>query len=402
MTSSAPAPRLSFAVVYAVSLIQGLTVVAFPASGTVLRAMHHLSDAEYGSLFLPQTLFTIVGSLLGGALARKIGLRALLVASSCAGLLSQLVLLSVVALPSNAVLPALLLGAGLMGLGFGGAAAPLNAYPGLLFPGRRDSALVALHTVLGAGFSLGPVLVGVLVASELWAVFPAVVAVGNGLMAVSGARVALPAQRPIESGRPVSAQSWAPLLVLSVIAVLYALAEGTFSNWASIYLHDARGVTEPLAALAISGFWATLTLGRLGAAAIVTRLAPLKLWLALPLAMIAVFLLLPYARGATTGIGLFCAAGLASSAFFPLTVAIANARYPGQEALVSSVLTAALMLGVGAGSFTLGALREDLSFDEIYRLSALYPLFAFALGALSATARSLVRSERRLATKEPV
>jgi fucose permease len=400
-----PAPtigRLSVAVVYGASLFQGMTVVAFPASSTVLRAMHGLSDEAYGSLFLPQTLLTIVGSLLGGALARKIGLRALLVAAACAGLLSQLALLSVVALPSSAALPVLLVGTGLMGLGFGGAAAPLNTYPGLFFPSRGDSALVALHTVLGAGFSLGPIAVSALIASGRWAVFPIVVAVGNLLVAWASSGVLLPVPRCADSTHLVSKPAWGSLLVLSVIAVLYAFAEGTFSNWASIYLHEARAVDEPVAALAISGFWAALTLGRLAAAALVTRIAPFKVWLALPLAMVAVFLLLPHAQHAGDGVALFCAAGLASSAFFPLTVAIANKRYPGREAAVSSLLTAALMVGVGGGSFALGALRNQLSFDAIYRLSALYPFLAFALGALTATTNPSIRTRRELTPERSV
>jgi fucose permease len=402
MSPAPQAPRPGVAVVYAASLLQGLTVVAFPASSTVLRSMHHLSDEAYGSLFLPQTLFTIVGSLLGGALARKVGLRALLVASACAGLLSQLALLSVVALPSEAVLPALLIGTGLMGLGFGGAAAPLNTYPGLLFPGRGDSALVALHTVLGVGFSLGPILVSALVAVDHWAIFPSVVVVGNALIAIGGSRVSLPVQRQIDQTGPVSMPSWGPLTVLATIAVLYAFAEGTFSNWASIFLHETRSVDESIAALAISGFWAALTLGRLGVAALITRIPPFKVWLTLPLAMIAVFVLLPYVRGAADGVALFCAAGLAASAFFPLTVALANRRYSGHEALVSSVLTAALMVGVGGGSFGLGFLRRELSFEAIYRLSALYPLVAFALGALTVTANPSIRTGRQLAPEKPI
>ena len=84
------------------------------------------------------------------------------------------------------------------------------------------------------------------------------------------------------------------------------------------------------------------------------------------------------------GIATFTLAGLAASAFFPLTVATGSECYFGKTGLVASLLTAALMGGVGAGSFALGALRGALPFDTLYRGSALYPAMAAPL-ALATT-----------------
>lgn len=82
------------------------------------------------------------------------------------------------------------------------------------------------------------------------------------------------------------------------------------------------------------------------------------------------------------GLALFALAGLACSAFFPLTIALASRRFEPNTAWVSSMLTAALMLGVGLGPFAVGALREAVSLENLYQLSALYPLLALALIAL--------------------
>ncbi len=57
--------KLGVVVTYLCSLLQGLTLVAFPASATVLRSDYGIDDAGYGSLFLPQMAFTILGSLAG-------------------------------------------------------------------------------------------------------------------------------------------------------------------------------------------------------------------------------------------------------------------------------------------------------------------------------------------------
>lgn len=389
-------------VVYGASLFQGLTVVSFPASGTVLRSMHDLSDEGYGSLFLPQTVFTILASLLGGALANRLGLRALLIFSALASALSQIALLSVELIPSRTALSVLLVGTSFMGLGFGAAAAPLNAYPGLLFPAKRDAALIAVHTALGAGFALGPLLVSSLVAANSWPVFPALVATGSICLAVVGTRVTLPVQRAARNEDIGVPLAWGVLALFAGVAVLYAFAEGTFSNWASIYLHDTRAVGESLAALAISGFWAALTLGRLVVVALVVRVAPHKVWLALPVGMAAVFLLLPCATGAVSGILLFVLAGFACSAFFPLTVAIASTRFPGQEPLVGSLLTAALMIGVGGGSFAVGALRNVATFESMYRASIAYPVAAFLLGLMLITASKQAPPQDQASSITPI
>lgn len=314
-----------------------------------------LGDEAYGSLFLPQTALTVVGSLLGGALASRVGLRALLVAACVTSGASQVALLAVGFLASAHALPVLLVATGLAGLGFGLAAAPLNSLPGALFPLRRDSALLALHTAIGSGFSVGPVLVGTLVDAGRWALFPGLVAVAALSLAVVAMGAELAPSLPTKARR-------------------------------------SRGTPSALA-----GFWAALTIGRLASAALVTRVASEKVWLALPVAMIAALLLLPLASGATSGIALFFFAGLACSGFFPLTVAIASKRFAGSEALVSSLLIAALMLGVGGGSFALGTMRELGSFDFLYRLAALYPIAALLLGAiaLALTARSATQRTPR-------
>jgi predicted MFS family arabinose efflux permease len=112
-------------------------------------------------------------------------------------------------------------------------------------------------------------------------------------------------------------------------------------------------------------------------------------WLTLPILMIAAFLLLPYADNQLRGIGLFALAGLACSAFFPLTIGLAAERFPGHAAWVSAMMVGAVMAGVGLGSFAIGPLRQWLSFEQLYRLAALYPLgvIILALAVLRAGAK---------------
>ena len=96
--------------------------------------------------------------------------------------------------------------------------------------------------------------------------------------------------------------------------------------------------------------------------------------------MVAAFLLLPYADGPVLGVGLFALAGFACSAFFPLTIGLVAARFPDHVAWVSSMVIAALVAGVGLGTFVIGPLRAALPLTDLYRLWSLYPALALLLG----------------------
>jgi len=58
-------------IVYGGALLQGMTLVSFPAVSAMLKQTLALSDADYGAIFLPQVALAIVGAVAGGALARS-------------------------------------------------------------------------------------------------------------------------------------------------------------------------------------------------------------------------------------------------------------------------------------------------------------------------------------------
>ncbi|MGH8672342.1 MAG: MFS transporter [Burkholderiales bacterium] len=380
--------------VYLAGLLQGLTLVSFPASSAVLRQTHGFSDAQYGAIFLPQVALAVIGSVAGALLARRLGLKTLLWIALLANAASQALLAWSASWPASAAYTAILFGTASMGFGFGLSGAPLNAYPPLFFPNRRSTAVVALHTVLGLGLMFGPLYCAWLLAHDAWLWFPlSLFALCLGLALVcAGVRFPDPdataqpghAQRQRNETPQGSALFW----LFIAIAVLYAFAEGTFANWAVIYLQESKHLPESIAVLALSVFWGALVAGRLLITLLLLRVAAETIWLALPPAMICTFLLLPHANGVLLGIGAFALAGLACSAFFPLTIAISAKHFEGHVAWVSSMLIAALMVGVGLGSFAIGALRNLFALETLYQVSAAYPLLVstLAFAALRKTA----------------
>jgi len=380
-------------IVYAAGLAQGLTVVSFPASAALFKAQG-FSDAEYGTLFLPQVGFTVLGSLVGPSLARRVGLGATLSIAFIASVLAALLLYVSSSVSHAGALGVLLAGTAAMGAGFGLGAAPLNALPARLFPKRAETALLALHTVMGVGFSSGPFLAGELIRRDFWRALPLGLTLLNVSLMIS-ARFALTLtgtepSRSSHSVEPNQPQDPGPLPLrvgafwaFITAAVLYAFSEGTFSNWAIIFLHEERHLPEAVAGSALSVFWAALVAGRLSLALLVVRFTSRQLWLVLPVLMIGAFLGASSIQTESQARLGFAFAGLACSGFFPLTVALASQRFPAHAAWISSMMVAALMFGVGIASFSIGPLRASFALGAIYRYSACYPALAWLIGAWS-------------------
>jgi len=388
-------------VLYLSGMLQGLTLVSFPASSAVLKSMHGLSDAQYGAIFLPQVALAVVGALAGGSLATRWGLKTLLWIALLVNALSQLLLAATAGLSPWAAYVAVLAGTASLGLGFGLSGAPLNGLPPLLFPSKRDSALVALHTLLGLGLALGPWFANPFVMAGHWVGFPLLLACLAALLAAAAGLARFPSGEVPAAAPAVSAPMADPMplpafgdpndahpvraagfWLFALACVLYAFAEGTFSNWTVLYLQDIKQLPETVAAGALSVFWAAIVGGRLLTAVLILRLAPQRIWLVLPLLMTAAFLLLPYADTPFLGIGLFAFAGLACSAFFPLTIGLASKRFAAHVPWVSSMLIAALMVGVGTGSYVIGLLQDMFTLERLYQLSAAYPVAVLALAVI--------------------
>ena len=198
-----------------------------------------------------------------------------------------------------------------------------------------------------------------------------------------------------------SPSSQASFWVLIAIAVLYAFAEGTFSNWALPFLVEDRALPAATAAATLSVFWGALVLGRLLISALIVRVSAVTVWSLLPLLILLAFLGIPRSSDARSALLAFAFAGLACSAFFPLTVARATALFPAHTALMSSIMTAALMLGVGLGTFSIAPLRAILGLTTLYRYSALYPLVVLMLiGVLRLLQAQSARTAQVVSTVE--
>jgi predicted MFS family arabinose efflux permease len=382
-------PWPAIVTLYLAAVAQGLTLVSFPASSVLLTQTHGFTAAQYGAIFLPQVAAAVLGALAGGSVAARIGLAPLLRIALAVNALSQLLLLGSAGLAPQPALIVIMLGTASLGAGFGLSGAPLNGLPPRYFPRHGATAIVAMHTCLGLGLALGPIAANLYIDAGHWSGFPLSLALLT--LALACAPLRDPAPAAASAPTPGAAAASAELRptrtttfwLYLAIAVLYAFAEGTFSNWTVLYLQEAKRLPQSVASGALSAFWAAMVTGRLLASLLVLRVAAARIWLSLPLLMVVAFLLLPFAHTPALGIGLFALAGLACSAFFPLSVGIASERFQAQGPWVASMLIAALMVGVGLGSYTVGLLRHVYRMETLYRLSIVYPLVVLVLAALA-------------------
>jgi fucose permease len=226
----------------------------------------------------------------------------------------------------------------------------------------------------GAGLMVGPLVVSACIDAGVWIVAPATFFAVSLLLLALSSRTYLPiqpaSQLPAEQKFPYrEAYFW----LMMLISFLYALSEATFSNWAVIFLNNTKGFSVTEAGTGLAAFWGGLTIGRLLTAFVVLKLQPYKVWLIFPVLMAGAFFVVPRIDTPVEAIASFAFAGLACSAFFPLMVAVGSSQYPYAISWLASMLTAALMLGVGVGSYAVGALIDSFPLERIYYVSAICP-----------------------------
>src|SRR5262252_3156334 len=374
---SAPASRTEIGVVYLAGMVQGLALVTFPAASSIFTRPEgfHFDSTRYGALFLPQVIMAVLASGLAPQLARRWELRRVLI-TGIAGNIVSMTLLTLSRLllgaPDSAFV-VLLVATGALGLGFGATVMALNTYAEAFFPARSDGAVLALNALLGLGTALAPVLVAIFVGMGVWWLLPVMV----GLILVMIFAVAL--RQPLrlnpatttggDAQDPLSASTLPGRFWLYALAVfLYGILETLNGNWATLYLSAERAVSPQGASMALTAFWAMVTVGRVLVAALSVRVSPRSIYLALPVLLLFTFQLAAHVQEELGGILAFAMAGLACSAFLPLSISFGGGEFPQLSAVMAGGLIAFYQLGYGVAAFGTGPLRDlmGLSFSTIF------------------------------------
>ena len=350
--------------VYAAGLIQGIALVTFPAASTIFTdpSQYGLSNTQYGSMFLPQVVTAITGSVLGGSLAGRFGTKRVFLAGLAADLASMaLLIISAFFTSSQPVAYGLLLAAtACLGAGFGLTAPVINTLTAAFHPGRADASVLVLNALLGLGTTLAPVFVAIFVGLGFWwglpvmssALLLALIAVSAGLPLRTGAREETPAGRTAK----VPPLFW----VFAAFAVLYGFCETMNGNWSQLDMTKGLHATVTQASFALTAFWGMVTVGRVVFAQIERWFPPHRTYHTLPFLLAIIFVVIALLPTGTPALGIvaFALAGFGCSALLPLTISFGQERLLAMGASVAGGVIAFYQLGYGIAAFGTGPLVD--------------------------------------------
>ena len=341
-------------------------------------------------MFVPQVCTAILASLLDAGLlwpglARRANEKALLLAGLLADLVSMVLLIvSWLVVHQHAAAFGLLLGAtACLGAGFGLSVPSLNTLAAALHPAAVDRSVLVLNALLGLGTAVAPVFVAVFNGLGFWIGLPVLAAcMLAGLIAVSlrlpldpGAhRRALPAA----AGRGIPAG----FLVFAAFAVLYGFCETMNGNWSQLDV-TSLGVRPAIASLALTGFWAVVTAGRVLLAAIQRWLPSRAAYHGLPFLLAVAFVLIAVlpSHAPAAAVAAFCLAGLGCSVLLPLTISFGQRKLADRQAMVAGGVIACYQVGYGLAAFGVGPLTSaGVRLPTIFAASA---AVAAVMGGLS-------------------
>lgn len=357
--------EVAFALCLAAFVGLGLPDAVLGVAWPSLRRAFALPVDALGVLLGAGVSGYVVSSFFAGPLTRRLGVGGLLVASTA---------LVAAATAGCALAPrfALVAGAAFLGGGGGGAIdAAINTYAARHFPAGR---VAWLHASWGAGAALGPiVMTGALAGGRGWRAGYATVSVLIGALAVAFvATRRLWDDGPAAGGRPVERSGVQRALAEprvrahAALFLLYAGVEAAAGQWAYSLFTEGRGMDPAAAGLSVSGYWASLTAGRLVSGALARWIEPDHLLRVATAAAPVCAAAVAWGRGPAVDAVALALLGFAAGPVFPLLIAATPERVGPEHAAdavgiqvsASAVGVAALpaLAGLVAGRFGLEAI----------------------------------------------
>jgi fucose permease len=375
-------------VVYVAAAAQGIVLVTFPAASTVFTdpSEFDLSNTQYGTLFLPQVVTAIAGSVAGAGLARRVGVKSVYLWGLVGGLLSMaLLLLSAAFEGTAAAYPMLLLATACLGIGFGLTVPALNTLTAAFNPTKVDPSILVLNALLGVGTVLAPVLVAIFVGLGFWWGLPVTSTILLAMILVVSVRLPLEAAVGRSGAATGQGRMRIPprFWVFASFAVLYGVCETMNGNWAQLDMTSELGASTTEAALALTAFWAMVTVGRVGFALLRRWIPERWAYHMLPFLLSGVFVLIALLPSGEPGLGIlaFGLAGLGCSALLPLTISFGQGELVVMSAAVAGGVIASYQLGYGIAAFGAGPLLDSgVALPTLYGAAA---AVAATMGLLS-------------------
>ena len=388
--------------VYAAGLVQGIVLVTFPAASTVFTdpSEYDLSSSRYGAMFLPQVVTAVVAALLAARVAGRLGSKRVYLIGLGASLVSMGLLIASVPLHDGAAAyPLLLLATAFLGVGFGLTVPTLNTLTAAFHPEGVDRSVLVLNALLGLGTALAPIFVAVFVGLGFWWGLPVLsVVLIVGLLLVSRPLPLHAGARAAASGSTGRSPIPRRFAVYAGFAILYGICETLNGNWSQLDMTTEVGASTTVAALALTTFWAMVTVGRVLFAAIQSRFPSDRVYRLLPFVLVVAFVVIAVLPdgGSLAGVLAFGLAGLGCSALLPLTISFAQEDLVTIAGATSGLVIATYQVGYGLAAFGAGPLL-----DSGVTLPTIFLIGAGAAAVLVVLSFVIVRPATQVTAVEP-
>jgi MFS family permease len=396
-TATAPLPtRRHRVALFATSTMTGFGIASWITRTPAVRDDLGASLEAMGLVLFGLSVGSMIGILGAGALIRRVGTRPLVLLGGALPVVGVLL----VGLSAPAQLPAgVWIGLFLVGFGAGVAEIGLNVEAAAVERVIERPVVPVLH----ACFSLGTVAGGLVGIAMTAARVPVVVhlpvaAVVMAALALVAALNLRPMSRPMPRPEPAATAGSTPtadspatarrrsvitvqLLLLAVITLAMAFAEGAASDWLPLLMTNDHDTPEVLGSLVFTGFALAMLVGRSAGTPLVTRFgrAPVIRTCAVVGAVGVVAVVLSPSPVVTAAAAVVWGLGIALG--FPLAVSAAGDHPTDGDRRVSVVATAGYVAFL-VGPPALGFLGEHLGL----RVAMLVPLVLLVVTVLIASA----------------
>jgi fucose permease len=245
-------------------------------------------------------------------------------------------------------LPIALMGAFVLGLGYGMADVGANVVIAKINPERTGAALSFLAFFYGLGAVFGPQILNLALAQQNFTLAFSATAVASLVLTLPFSQSSLPAHQQ-EHGTEASATvriNWWILLPFALFLFVYVGAEVGFSSWIVTQISTLTKANESLATVGASLFWVGLTVARGLASVVLRRFSEQQiLTISIVLVFVGTLLLLVLPTSEVVAfVSAFCV-GFGCGPIFPISLALAGNVYPESRGKTSGAMIATGTLG---------------------------------------------------------
>ena len=370
--------RLRTAVYFIIFITIGLASAVIGPTLPNLAANTKTALSEIGFLFTARSLGFMIGSLLGSRLFDRIPGHWLL-AATVAMISATLGLIPVV---NHIWLLTIILF--FLGVAENMVDVGCNTFITWIHRENVSPFMNALHFFFGVGAFLSPIVVAqVLLRSDgisgaYWLLALVILPVSL-LVGLLPSPTAVHQQTDEQTNQSIN---YRLIILVMAFLFLYVGVEIGFGGWVFTYATQTKLVEETAAAYLTSAFWGALTVGRLVAIPLATRLRPSTvLRMDLIGALVSISLILIWSNSTVIlwlgAIGL----GFSFASIFPTTIALAERRMP-----LTGKITGWIFIGAGLGSMTIpwlmGYFLESVAATAVLWIILLGLILAMGLLAL--------------------